>query len=119
RSGPRRRQVRQGSNPDQRGWSSPCYRLHHGPRVTEPPAGVEPAPRPYKGRVLAVHTTEAYEVRVAGRVRTGAGGAHNPGCFRLHHGHHVDNYAPQAPVAPHAGLLQKKSLVSEFVTIPF
>ena len=24
-------QVRQGSNPDQRGWSSPCYRLHHGP----------------------------------------------------------------------------------------
>jgi hypothetical protein len=26
---------------------------------TEPPAGVEPAPRPYKGRVLAVDTTEA------------------------------------------------------------
>ena len=27
--------------------------LHHGPRSTqEPPAGVEPAPRPYKGRVL-------------------------------------------------------------------
>jgi hypothetical protein len=25
----------------------------------EPPAGVEPAPRPYKGRVLAVDTTEA------------------------------------------------------------
>jgi hypothetical protein len=25
---------------------------------------------------------------VAGRVRTGADGAHNPGCFRLHHGHH-------------------------------
>jgi hypothetical protein len=25
------KQVRQGSNPDQRGWSSPCYRLHHGP----------------------------------------------------------------------------------------
>jgi hypothetical protein len=27
--------------------------------VREPPAGVEPAPRPYKGRVLAVDTTEA------------------------------------------------------------
>src|SRR5204863_6853727 len=26
--------------------------------------------------------------RVAGRARTGAGGDHNPGCFRLHHGHH-------------------------------
>jgi hypothetical protein len=31
----------------------------------EPPAGVEPAPRPYKGRVLAVDTTEA-EVETAG-----------------------------------------------------
>ena len=36
--------------------------LHHGPVETElrayeePPAGVEPAPRPYKGRVLAVDT---------------------------------------------------------------
>jgi hypothetical protein len=28
-------------------------------RREEPPAGVEPALRPYKGRVLAVHTTEA------------------------------------------------------------
>jgi hypothetical protein len=28
-------------------------------RLEEPPAGVEPAPRPYKGRVLAVCTTEA------------------------------------------------------------
>jgi hypothetical protein len=28
-------------------------------RVMKPPAGVEPAPRPYKGRVLAVDTTEA------------------------------------------------------------
>ena len=28
-------------------------------RELEPPAGVEPAPRPYKGRVLAVDTTEA------------------------------------------------------------
>jgi hypothetical protein len=25
---------------------------------------------------------------VAGRARTGASGDHNPGCFRLHHGHH-------------------------------
>ena len=29
----------------------------------EPPAGVEPAPRPYEGRVLAVDTTEALEWR--------------------------------------------------------
>jgi hypothetical protein len=28
-------------------------------RTKEPPAGIEPAPRPYKGRVLAVDTTEA------------------------------------------------------------
>jgi hypothetical protein len=115
--------------------------------MKEPPAGVEPAPRPYKGRVLAVDTTEArvetvgveptssslqarrssklsyipwmledevrtggveppqheatglqpaeladaqrpHELRVAGRARTGASGDHNPGCFRLHHGHH-------------------------------
>src|SRR5262249_25447920 len=28
-------------------------------RLEEPPAGVEPAPRPYKVRVLAVDTTEA------------------------------------------------------------
>jgi hypothetical protein len=29
-----------------------------------------------------------HELRVAGRARTGASGDHNPGCFRLHHGHH-------------------------------
>src|SRR5262249_8382183 len=29
----------------------------------EPPAGVEPAPRPYEGRVLAVDTTEAQRWR--------------------------------------------------------
>ena len=34
------------------------FPLSYG-RVKEPPAGVEPAPRPYKGRVLAVDTTEA------------------------------------------------------------
>jgi hypothetical protein len=27
----RAEQARQGSNPDRRGWSSPCSRLHHGP----------------------------------------------------------------------------------------
>jgi hypothetical protein len=32
---------------------------------------------------------EARRGRVAGRARTVACGAHNPGCFRLHHGHHV------------------------------
>ena len=34
-------------------------RLSYGRKKKEPPAGVEPAPRPYKGRVLAVDTTEA------------------------------------------------------------
>ena len=38
-------------------------------RTKEPPAGVEPAPRPYKGRVLAVDTTEA-RVSGDGRSRT-------------------------------------------------
>ena len=38
-------------------------------RMKEPPAGVEPAPRPYKGRVLAVDTTEA-RVSGDGRSRT-------------------------------------------------
>jgi hypothetical protein len=28
-------------------------------RASKPPAGIEPALRPYKGRVLAVDTTEA------------------------------------------------------------
>ena len=36
--------------------------LSYGRDVEEPPAGVEPAPRPYKGRVLAVDTTEARPV---------------------------------------------------------
>jgi hypothetical protein len=33
--------------------------LSYGRPSMEPPAGVEPAPRPYKGRVLPVDTTEA------------------------------------------------------------
>ena len=32
----------------------------------EPPAGFEPTPRPYKGRVLAVDTTEAKRVETVG-----------------------------------------------------
>jgi hypothetical protein len=39
-------------------WRSGALPTELRPRE-EPPAGVEPAPRPYKGRVLAVHTTEA------------------------------------------------------------
>jgi hypothetical protein len=127
-------------------------------RMKEPPAGIEPAPRPYKGRVLAVDTTEARwrrsdsnrhlprckrgarpvelhpqrwrgEVRtggveppqheaaglqpaeltgaqrprgtrVAGRARTGACGDHNPGCFRLHHGHHEERGRPESNRRP-------------------
>jgi hypothetical protein len=37
--------------------------------------------------------------RVAGRVRTGACGAHNPGCFRLHHGHHEAGTTGLEPAA--------------------
>ncbi len=33
--------------------------LSYGAQEEEPPAGIEPAPQPYKGRVLAVDTTEA------------------------------------------------------------
>ncbi len=29
-------QARQVSNPDRRGWSSPCFRLHHGPKSGRP-----------------------------------------------------------------------------------
>jgi hypothetical protein len=43
--------------------SEQCSPLSYG--RPEPPAGVEPAPRPYKGRVLAVDTTEA-KVEMAG-----------------------------------------------------
>ena len=37
---------------------------------------------------------------VAGRARTGADGAHNPGCFRLHHGHHVRRGRPDSNRRP-------------------
>lgn len=36
---------------------------------------------------------------MAGRVRTGADGAHNPGCFRLHHGHHEAGTTGLEPAA--------------------
>src|SRR4051794_21348751 len=99
-------QARQDSNPDPARLELAMLPLHHGParsrtyarldsnqrpppsqsgahplsygRLKEPPAGVEPAPRPYKGRVLAVDTTEADRVAPAGvepataRVRTGS-----------------------------------------------
>jgi hypothetical protein len=79
----------------------------------EPPAGVEPAPRPYKGRVLAVDTTEArwrrwesnprlLRCKRSGLPQASPGdaneggrpesnrhcGLHRPGCLPLHHGHH-------------------------------
>ena len=123
----------------------------------EPPAGVEPTPRPYKGRVLAVDTTEARdgdgrsrtdiflvasealvrlsyiprrktidadgwsrtttaeatglqpaELARAQRPRTTKGGRpdsnrrrgdHDPGCFRLHHGHHEAGTTGLEPAA--------------------
>ncbi len=39
------------------------------------------------------------ELRVAGRARTGASGDHNPGCFRLHHGHHEAGTTGLEPAA--------------------
>src|SRR5439155_7628418 len=36
------------------------------PAISKPPAGVEPARRPYKGRVLAVDTTEAKRMETVG-----------------------------------------------------
>jgi hypothetical protein len=47
-----------GSNPRPLPSQSSALPLSY--RREEPPAGVEPAPRPYKGRVLAVDTTEAW-----------------------------------------------------------
>ena len=52
--------------------------------------GVEP-PQPEATGLQPAELTDAqrpHESRVAGRARTGAYWDHNPGCFRLHHGHH-------------------------------
>jgi hypothetical protein len=40
--------------------------------------------------------------RVAGRARTGACGAHDPGCFRLHHGHHEHGDDRTPPIVSRA-----------------
>jgi hypothetical protein len=44
------RQARQGSNPDRRGWSSPCCRLHHGP--TKQTARIERASPEWRSDAL-------------------------------------------------------------------
>ena len=53
--------------------------------------GVEPAQHEATG-LQPAELANAQRPRgtkgVAGRARTGASGDHNPGCFRLHHGHH-------------------------------
>ena len=51
--------------------------------------GVEPPQREATGLRPAelAGARRPHDVRVAGRARTGACGAHDPGCFRLHHGH--------------------------------
>ena len=53
--------------------------------------GVEPPQHEATGLQPAelADAQRPHGVRVAGRARTGACGDHNPGCFRLHHGHHV------------------------------
>ena len=54
--------------------------------------GLEPpqreAPRLQRGELTLAQRPLERNPKVADRVRTGADGAHNPGCFRLHHGHH-------------------------------
>jgi hypothetical protein len=71
------------------------FPLSYG-RSLKPPAGVEPAPRPYKGRVLAVDTTEA-RVETVGvepttsslQARCSATRASSPSkCGRMESNHH-------------------------------
>jgi hypothetical protein len=75
--------------------------------------GVEPpqyeAPRLQRGELTSC-SASAW-VRVAGRARTGADGAHNPGCFRLHHGHHEAGTTGLEPVA--SRLTSERSGASE------
>jgi hypothetical protein len=63
--------------------------------------GVEPPQHEATGlqpAELAV-AQRPHELRVAGRARTGADGDHNPGCFRLHHGHHEAGTTGLEPAA--------------------
>ena len=52
--------------------------LSYGRLCEEPPAGVEPAPRPYDGRVLAVDTTEARSGDGGSRTRSSSVQARRP-----------------------------------------
>src|SRR4030088_3595757 len=66
------------------------------------PGGVEPPQ--HKGAAftaweLTSCSASAQRKRVAGRARTGACRAHNPGCFRLHHGHHEAGTTGLEPAA--------------------
>ena len=97
-----------------------------GSEEEEPPAGFEPAPRPYDGRVLAADTTEAEkQVEMPGvepdppRCKRGAlpvephpqgdggrpdsngrRGDHDPECLPLHHGHSGDGRARTGGLSP-------------------
>ena len=63
------RSGRPGSNGPPRSGAPVLCRLSYV-RMLKPPAGVEPAPRPYKGRVLAVDTTEACDGDGGSRTHT-------------------------------------------------
>ena len=62
--------------------------------------GVEPTQHEATGLQPAeLAVAQRPRERVAGRARTGADGAHNPGCFRLHHGHHEAGTTGLEPAA--------------------
>src|SRR3954447_8987371 len=65
------------------------FRLSYIPEKVRT-GGVEPPQHEATGLQPAelADAQRPHETRGAGRARTGASGAHNPGCFRLHHGHH-------------------------------
>src|SRR4051812_25271329 len=80
----RTRSLRQDSNPHLGRTKGACLPLTLRRRERVETAGVEPAPpRCERGALpLELHPRAATGRRVAGRARTGACGAHNPGCFR-------------------------------------
>ena len=89
-------------------------------RKKEPPAGVEPAPRPYKGRVLAVDTTEA-KVETVGveptssslQARRSATRASSPRCGRVESNHHSTRRRGYSPLSSPLLSVRRTATVQE------